>query len=142
MPESAPLPLPVAASAGDEVAMAALRVSALSLADGSDWSRCDDHEVVAQVAVAVARGRLRGGQVAVAAKLFRLAPVLAPQAAPAPALAPSPRAAPAAVAAAAETTFNSLLDTAAMVAALRQAAQDGVPFCEECERARLAREAA
>jgi hypothetical protein len=36
---------------------------------------------------------------------------------------------------AAETTFGSDLDVAAMVAVLVQAAQDGVPFCEECARA-------
>ena len=140
MPESATPS--VAAAAGDDAAMAALRVGALSLSDGSDWSRCDDHEVVAQVAAAQARGRMRGGQAPAPAKLFRLALAPAPAAAAAPAPAPSPRAAPAATAAAIETTFSPALDVAAMVAALLQAAQDGTPFCEECARAAAAQRAA
>jgi hypothetical protein len=42
----------------------------------------------------------------------------------------------------AETTFGAELDVAAMVAVLVQAAQDGVPFCEECERAAAAQQQA
>ena len=69
--------------------------------------------------------------------LYGLAAVRAPAAAPAPpASSPSaPRAAPVAAAPPVETTFGSDLDVAAMVAVLVQAAQDGVPFCEECARA-------
>jgi hypothetical protein len=33
------------------------------------------------------------------------------------------------------------IDAAAQAATLRAAARDGVPFCEECEKARRAREA-
>ena len=139
MPEL--VPMPVAAAAGDDVAMAALRVNALALADGNDWSRCDDHEVVLHVAVAQAQGRL-ATHAPPAAQLYRLAPVLAPGAAPAsaPAPAPSPRATAAAASSftATETTFSAALDTAAMVAVLLQAAQDGVPFCEECARSAAA----
>ena len=143
MPELAPATL--AAAAGDDAAMAALRVSALALADGNDWARCDDHEVIVQLAAAQAQGRL-ATHAPPAARLYRLAPVPAPGAAPAPAPAPasSPRAAPASASssAAAETTFSAALDTAAMVAVLQQAAQDGVPFCEECARAAAARQQA
>jgi hypothetical protein len=38
--------------------------------------------------------------------------------------------------AAADTAFSANIDTEAMVQVLRSAARDGVPFCEECERAR------
>ena len=142
MPELATVGL--AAAAGDDAEMAALRVSALTLADGQDWSRYGDHEVIAQMAAALTQARWITGA-PTKATLYRLAPVLAPQAAPAPAPAPapSPRAAPAAASStAAETTFSAALDPTAMVAALRQAAQSGVPFCEECARAAAAAVAA
>jgi hypothetical protein len=76
-------------------------------------------------------------------QLRRLVPLLAPAPPPpAPASSPRPAAAPAAAPPAAETTFGSDLDVAAMVAVLQQAAQDGVPFCEECEKAKRAATAA
>ena len=134
MPELAPTSL--GAAAGDDAVMVPLRVSALTLADGNDWSRHDDHQVITQLAAAQAQGRL-AAHAPPAAKLYRLAPVAA--AAPVPA--PSPRAARAAspsaaagAAATAQSSFSTMLDTAAMVAALQLAAQDGVPFCEECAR--------
>jgi hypothetical protein len=68
----------------------------------------------------------------------------APESPPTPrsvAARPAPAAARA-VAAPADTTMRANLDAAAMAQALREAARDGVPFCEECERARRAMEAA
>jgi hypothetical protein len=138
MPE--PVPASLAAAAGDDATMAALRSRALALTEGIDWSRYDDHEVITQLAAAHAQGR-PATQAPPAAQLYRLAPPLVPAAKPAPAPAPSPRAAPAAPALAAETTFGALLDAAAMVAVLQQAAQDGTPFCEECARAAAAQRA-
>jgi len=119
----------------DGAASARLRLAALGLGDGSDLSRCDDHQIVELLGAAVAQGRLAAGPVA-APQLLKL-PTSAPPAAapPPPAPAAAPRAAAAAQASVAETTFGAELDVAAMVVALQQAAQDGVPFCEECARA-------
>lgn len=138
------LPPDLGQAVGDDAAMQPLRLAALALADGSDLSRCDDHQVVQQLQVAVAQGRLPSGD-AVAPTLRRLAPVGAP---PPPAPAPPPASAARAPAAAVapppavETTFGLDLDVAAMVAVLQQAAQDGTPFCEECARAAAAQRAA
>jgi len=127
----------LAPAAIDDAALAPLRTLAVALADGTDWSRADDHQLIDQLAAALARGRLRTGAAA-APKLSRLVPTVAPAPAPAPPppAASSPRpSAPVAAPPPAETTFGSELDVAAMVAVLQQAAQDGVPFCEECARA-------
>jgi hypothetical protein len=66
-------------------------------------------------------------------------PLIVSAAAP-PAAPPSPvRAAPApAPAAPAYSTFPPDLDAAAVAQSLISAAQDGVPFCEECQKARAA----
>jgi len=124
---------------GDDAAMARLRGTARSLADGVDLSRVDEHAVTEQLAHALAEGRLRAGSGATP-KLRRLvlAPALVAPAPPPPAA--SPRAAPAAPPPAIETTFDAGLDVAAMVAVLVQAAREGVPFCEECERATAQRQ--
>jgi hypothetical protein len=126
----------------DGAASARLRLAALGLGDGSDLSRCDDHQIVELLGAAVAQGRLAAGPVA-APQLLRLATAAPPTAAPPPPAA-APRAAAAAAAAptVAETTFGAELDVAAMVAVLVQAAQDGVPFCEECARAAAAQQQA
>ena len=127
---------------GDDAALVGLRLAAAALADGTDWSRCDDHAAIEQVRLAVDSGRLAGGdQPATLPALRPLAPrrVVAPAPAPpgrstAPLAAALPPPPP-------ESTFGANLDVAAMVNALRQAAQDGVPFCEECARAAAARAA-
>ncbi len=131
-----------AAHIGDDAAMGGLRTMALLLADSTDWSRHDDHAVADQIAAACASGHLvvlpRWGR----PTMYRLIPALAPAPPPAPpAPAPTPRAAPATPPPPVETTFSPDLDVAAMVAVLQQAAQDGVPFCEECDKARRAAEA-
>lgn len=136
---------PLAHAPGDDTEMGALRNTALQSADGTDWSRVDDHQVVEHVAAAVLAGRLPGSAQATRAPLRRLvANVAAPAASPPPP-APSPPAAapsPASAPAAADTTFGLDLDVAAMVATLMQAAQDGTPFCEECARAAAAQQQA
>jgi hypothetical protein len=118
---------------GDDAVLAALRVTTLVLADGTELSRLDEHQLVDHLAAAVANGRLRAaGSRPALRRLVAAAPAPAP--AP-PAAAPARRAAPVAPPAPVETTFGSELDVAAMVAVLVQAAQDGVPFCEECAQA-------
>ncbi len=126
----------------DDADAGQLRRFALNLADGTDWSRLDDAQVKQQLAAALADGHLRTGAGAQPV-LHSLGQVLAPVAAPPPpAPAPSPRAAPVAAPSPAETTFGPDLDVAAQVAVLVQAAQDGVPFCEECAKATAKRTAA
>jgi hypothetical protein len=127
---------------GDDAAGAALRLRALELADGSDWSRYEDHEVLAAVQ------RSAAAAPAAAPPMFRLV-LASPAAPPAPAAAAAPTAPRAAAPAAptqpdvaADTAFSVDIDVAAMVQALHAAARDGVPFCEECERARQAAAAA
>jgi len=124
-------------SLDDDASTSLLRAAALALTDGSDLSRVDSHTLVDQLAAALADGRLRDNRGADSLKLLRLIPAAAPAPPPPPpAAAPSPRpqAAPPAPAPV-ESTFDAGLDVAAMVAVLVQAAQDGVPFCEECARA-------
>ncbi len=125
----------LAADVTDDGAMAQARLQALALGDGTDWSRCGDHQVLHALAVAPPA---QGSATPVA--LMRLVAPPAPAPAPAPpAPSPAPRAAaPAPAPAAAEGTFGTALDVAAMVAVLQQAARDGVPFCEECARAAAA----
>lgn len=121
----------------DDGAMAQARLRALALSDGTDLSRCGDHQVLYALAVAP-----RDLESAAPVTLMRLVAPPAPAPAPAaPAPSPAPRAAaPAAAPAppAADGTFGTSLDVAAMVAVLQQAARDGVPFCEECARAAAA----
>lgn len=131
----------VLAGIGDAATMAEWRLRALARGAGDEMSRLSDHEIAARIVVAI-----EGGRVTLAGappRLLPLAPPPASAAPPPPAPAPSPRrAAPAAPAAAPATTFSQTLDVAAMVAVLRQAASDGVPFCEECAKAAAQRDAA
>ena len=121
----------------DDGAMAQARLLALALGDGTDWSRCGDHQVLHALAVAPPT---QGPAAPVALMQLVAPPAPAPAPAP-PAPSPAPRAAAPAAApapAAADGTFGTALDVAAMVAVLQQAARDGVPFCEECARAAAA----
>jgi hypothetical protein len=118
---------------GDDAALAALRRSALLLADGTDLSRLDDSTLVDHLGTVLAEGRLRtGGETRRLLKLVQK--VTLPPVAPPPPPASAPRAAPVAPPPAVATTFDSELDVSAMVAALVRAAHDGVPFCEECAK--------
>ncbi len=123
----------------DDVDASQLRLYALGQRDGTDWSRLDDTQVKEQLAAALDSGRLRTG-VGAQVDLRGLGQVLPPAPPPrAPAPASSPRPAPVAPPPPVETTFALDVDVAAQVAVLVQAAQDGVPFCEECERAKRQR---
>jgi len=117
----------------DSALTALLRRDAHAIDDGTDWSRCDDHQVLDQLAAAVADRRVRGA--ATRPALLRLVPVPAPASPSSPAPSGAPRAAaPAAAPSPSDGTFADL-DIEAMVATLQRAARDGMPFCEECARA-------
>jgi hypothetical protein len=115
----------------DDVVREQLRRHAASLNDGTDFSRVDDHGVCVQVIASIS-SRSRGSVQATTDSLkFRLSPRMAGSPAPssAPARARSSEAtAPAVV--------EPEVDVHAQVAVLQQAARDGTPFCEECEKAR------
>ncbi|MCZ8177278.1 MAG: hypothetical protein O9343_19065 [Burkholderiaceae bacterium] len=111
--------------------MAALRAQAAELGLGVDPSRCDDHDVLALLAAAGAPAT----SARTAPRGHRLAPTPAAPAPPSSAGASQPAAAPPPPAEA-PGTLSASRDAAALAQALIDAAQSGVPFCEECERAR------
>jgi pyruvate/2-oxoglutarate dehydrogenase complex dihydrolipoamide acyltransferase (E2) component len=118
----------------DDAQGAALRQCAHALSDGVDFSRLDEHQAHDHLTAALTQGRLFAGTAArPAMRHLSVAASPAPAPAPPPAAAPA-RAAPAEPPPAVETTFGSDVDVELMVAALQQAAQDGVAFCEECAR--------
>ena len=120
------------AAIGDDVAMAALRLMALGLTDGRDWSRSDDHVVVALLIEAQHQGKLPGRATAATA-MYRLAPLRAAATANTPAQARSPGPRPASTAASATPApVAPVQDAATMAAVLRSASDGGVPFVEEC----------
>lgn len=125
----------------DDSRVQGLRQAALLLADGSDWSRIGDQALIDELGNAVAQGRLGLGTASrpPLRRLVGATPAPPPPPPPAAAAAPAPRAAPAAPAPAPATTP---FDVQAMIATLLQAAEDGVPFCEECLAAARAAEAA
>lgn len=128
-------------SVGNDAVQSQLRGVARELAEGTDLSGLDQHQLVALLTPWVANAWLCDEAASSQTMSYRLVPVAAPAAAPATAApAPaSPRPAAAAAAAApadpVASTFAANLDVEAMVAVLRAAAQAGVPFCEECARA-------
>ena len=119
----------------DDADAALARGYALGLADGTELSRLDDAQLKDHLAAAMMAGRLRAAVDApvVLRQLTQTAqPAAAPRLTPA---ASRPRAPTAATSAPdAESTFEPNLDVAAQVAVLKQAAHDGVPFCEECAK--------
>ncbi len=128
---------------GDEAEMARLRVLAGRADAPVAASRAGEHDVAEQIAACITAGSMRVCGSVRPLRLYRLVGASMPQpapAAPAAAAAAAPRAAPAGSASPAlpQATFVADLDAAAMAQALRAAARDGVPFCEECERARQA----
>jgi diadenosine tetraphosphatase ApaH/serine/threonine PP2A family protein phosphatase len=68
----------------------------------------------------------------------RAAPVAPPPAAPPPAPAPAPAPAQQTTASTSPAAVSSTTDAAATAQALKDAAQSGIPFCEECEKAKQA----
>lgn len=138
-------------------AMASLRRFAVVLAGGAALDRLDDHAVLAVLGEAVATGRLHlcrsqaGAEASaegspespvdfgVASKQTEITGAPAP-APPAPRMAAAPRPPPPPPPAPPADAAPEI-DAAAQAATLREAARSGVPFCEECERARAARAA-
>lgn len=123
----------------DGAGLQALRADASCVDEGEDLSRLDDHALLDLLAAQISAGVMRVCGQRSETTLYRL--VLTQAAAPPPAPAPSPAPTPARGSAAppplaaVDSTFPASLDVAAMVATLRQAAQEGVPFCEECAKA-------
>ncbi len=119
----------------DDVGRSALRCTALGLTDGTELSRLDDAQLNDYLFAALMAGRLRPAAEApvVLRQLTQTAqPAAAPRLTPA---ASSPRAPTAETSTpAAESTFEPNLDAGAQIAVLKQAARDGVPFCEECAK--------
>lgn len=115
----------------DDLHSSEWRRRAQAVGQGIEWSREDDH------AVAHFLGWAAPSQADEhAPKAYPLARRAA-AAAPAPAAA-APRASRAAAApppAVSQDTLSPNVDAAATANNLRQAANDGVPFCEECARA-------
>ncbi|MCV2355938.1 hypothetical protein LNV09_17490 [Paucibacter sp. B2R-40] len=128
---------------GNDAALGRLRSTARSLAEGTDLSRLDEHQLIELLTPLLVDGWLHLDLRRPLA--YQLVPVAAPVSTPAPA-APAPAGPRPAVAAAppepVDSTFGSSLDVAAMVAVLKAAAESGVPFCEECARAAAQRQVA
>ncbi len=122
---------------GDDAAMARLRLLAGSAGVEATPLILDDQALADQLAARIATGAIRVCGARQAPKLYGVTSTpVAAAAAPAPSSAtPAPAPAAKAAPAPAETTFGSGMDPAAMAATLREAARDGVPFCEECARA-------
>lgn len=120
-----------------------------------------EHDGVAQAGVLIAAAKAgmpfceecaraaAEAQASPAAPARQAAPPEKPKAKPAPAQAPAPvpepepepdpvAAAPAPAPVERNPTFNKNLDAEAQAAVLKAAAEDGTPFCEECERAAAA----
>jgi hypothetical protein len=118
------------------VAMWNLRAFVWKCTVAPDLGRIDDGRILEQVASWVASGeavvgfrmRLRGGEAVAAEAPARSTPATAPAPHVAREQEPDP------------PTFAPDHDAASQAEALITAAEDGVPFCEECEKARLRRE--
>ncbi len=125
---------------GDDAVLGRLRSTARSLAEGTDLSRLDEHQLIELLTPLLADGWLNLGLHKPLA--YQLVPVAAPVSAPAAPAPASPRPAAAAPPDPVDSTFGSSLDVAAMVAVLKAAAASGVPFCEECAKAAAQKQAA
>ena len=116
----------------DDARLAALRRVAQGLGGMGPVRELADAAVLEALAAELADGRLLACGAAVPRRLYALRGV--PPAAPPP---PAPRRR-ATAAPVLEPEAEAEIDVAAMVQALVDAARDGVPFCEECERERRA----
>ncbi len=114
---------------GAQVHALRARIAALP---GIALANSNDHQLAEQLVHAIVFGHLRVCATGAPRKLMRLASQPAPAAAAA-STAPATRRSAAAPASAAS---EPEIDAVAMAQVLREAAETGVPFCEECERAR------
>lgn len=122
----------------DLAAMDDLRHVALRYDDERLLVRATDDEVCTRVAVLIASGRLRLCGERPDVYQDEGVPLVKAPPPPKPArrwVEPPPPAPPAP---SEDATFTPNLDAAALAKVLRDAAQAGVPFCEECEKARQA----
>jgi len=103
---------------------------------GVDWSRADDHAASDVLAWAAPAATLPGPA------LQRLSPKATVAAAAPAAAAGRQRQEAEAAAAPAASAPGPNLDAVAMAQTLQEAARNGTPFCEECERLRQQRAAA
>lgn len=115
----------------DDLHGADLRRRAHAVGLGIEWSREDDHAVVHFLSWAAPSHA--DEQAPKAYPLARRAAAAAP--APAAAAPRATRAAAAPAPAVSQDTLSPDVDAAATANNLREAANDGVPFCEECARA-------
>jgi hypothetical protein len=141
-PSEASLALQLRAAKIDGATMARIRRLVLDL--NSPVRPFNDDQALNQFVQLLSSGRLPLCRKRTSAAIALAPPgqVSAPPAKPGPAFplagSPAPRkSAPPPVAEG--ETFEDTLDAAAIAAVLKSAAADGVPFCEECERARAAR---
>jgi hypothetical protein len=115
----------------DDVDREQFRLHAANLNDGTDYSRVDDHGVCVQVIASISSQSRGSVQATTDSLKFRLSP--RPVSSPAPSSAPARARSSGAPAPA---VVEPEVDVHAQVAVLQQAARDGTPFCEECEKAR------
>jgi hypothetical protein len=120
----------------DQPAIRTLREVFLNVVPSRSFSGQSDDEVIEQLAWMLMTRRLtvwKRPLEGLALSYVGVKRTSTPRPAPAAPPAPPPRAAPAP-----PPKEDSNLDAAAQAAALREAARDGVPFCEECEKQRKA----
>ena len=120
----------------DQAAMEDLRHLALRYDDERLLVRATDEEVCARVAGLIASGYLRLCGTKTQVYRDEGVPLVKAPPVPKPArrwLEPPPPAPPAPIE---DSTFTPNLDAAALAKVLKDAARAGVPFCEECEKAR------
>lgn len=125
----------------DDMGQGRLREMAHATGDGLGLARLTSHQVLDHLTDSIATGRLRvcgkGGVIPHEVPM-ELTSAMAP---PGPPPAPVARSSSAPVAAAApEPPTLPPVDGEAMVAVLVAAAEDGVPFCEICEKNKNARQ--
>lgn len=123
-----------AGAVGVDATMARLRLHAAEAGLEPNAARADDQNLADSISAGIASGLLKVCGAARSVKLLGFVASLAPAPAPA-APAPARQRSAAAPPPAFEVGFAAGLDVAAMVAVLKQAAQDGTPFCEECAKA-------
>lgn len=127
----------------DDARRAVVREMVHGTGDGLGLANASTEQVVDQLVDSIASGRLRVcGKLGVQPHETPMSLVMA-MAPPGPAPAPVARSSSAPAAAAApEAATLPLIDAPAMAAVLVAAAEDGVPFCEICEKNKRERQAA
>ncbi len=120
----------------DSTAMSGLRRIATACDDGVAAAIADDEDLCRRLACQFVTGHLRvcGVTMEKPRVLVTAGPPPAVEEAPRPV--PRPKPAPRVAPEVEPSTFPESFDAVAAAAVLRQAAQNGTPFCEECEKAK------